>query len=94
MAITCSLTNIEIDGPVGIAKTGKGDLGIRIYPNPSVGIFNLYIEKGNKNIDISIFDLHGQKVYTEKTLGKERQHYKRVESFRIVQRGLLYPPDN
>jgi PKD repeat protein len=62
------LDNIEIDGPVGIPGKGKGDLGIRIYPNPSNGIFNLYIEKGANDIDISIFDLHGQKVYSEKNL--------------------------
>jgi PKD repeat protein len=64
------LDNIEVDGPVAISEPGRGDLGIRIFPNPSTGIFNLYIEKGNKDIDISIFDLHGQKVYTEKTLAR------------------------
>jgi PKD repeat protein len=64
------LDNIEIDGSVGISKPGKGDLGVRIYPNPSGGIFNLYLEKGNKNIDISIFDLHGQKVFSEKNLSR------------------------
>jgi len=64
------LDNIEIDGPVELPEPGKGDLGIRIYPNPSNGIFNLFIEKGTKNIDVSIFNLHGQKVYNEKILSK------------------------
>jgi hypothetical protein len=62
------LDNIMIDGSVGISETGKGDPGIRIYPNPSTGIFNVYLEKAGKNTDISIFDLQGQKVYSEKTL--------------------------
>jgi hypothetical protein len=60
------IDNIEIDGPVGISSPGKGDLGIRVYPNPSDGIFNLYIEKGNKNIDINVFNLQGQKVFAGK----------------------------
>ena len=62
------LDNIEIDGPVGISVPGRGDLGVRIYPNPSGGIFNLYIEKGIKDIDINIFDLQGQHVFNDKTL--------------------------
>jgi len=62
------LDNIMIDGSVGISETGISNSGIRIYPNPSTGIFHLFIEKGNKNIEISIFDLQGQTVYTERTL--------------------------
>ena len=46
----------------------KNDLGLKIYPNPSFGIFNLAIEKGSSDIDISVFDLQGQKVFADKVL--------------------------
>jgi hypothetical protein len=62
------IDNIEVDGPVGIPGHGKNDLGLRIYPNPSNGNFNLYIEKGDKNINITIYDLQGQKVYADRLL--------------------------
>jgi hypothetical protein len=62
------IDNIEIDGPVGIPGHGNNDLGVKIYPNPSRGIFNLSIEKGNEDIDIGIYDLQGQKIYTDKIL--------------------------
>ena len=62
------LDNIEISGPVGIPESVKGNLRVSIYPNPSSGIFNLYIDNGAGNIEIDIFDLQGRKVYSEKTL--------------------------
>ena len=51
-----------------MAGFGKNDLGLRIFPNPSNGNFNLYVGKGDKTIDISIFDLQGQKVYADRIL--------------------------
>jgi len=62
------IDNIEIDGPVGIPGHGKGDPGIRIYPNPSNGVFNLTIEKVNSDLDLIVYDLQGQKVYTDRIL--------------------------
>lgn len=83
------LDNIEIDGPVGIAEPGKGDLGVRIYPNPSSGIFNLYIDKGTNNIDISIYDLQGQKVYAEKILSKNSSTTKEI-NLSELSKGIYY----
>jgi PKD repeat protein len=83
------LDNIEIDGPVGIAERGKGDLGVRIYPNPSTGIFNIYIEKGTKNIDIRIFDVQGQKVYAEKILSRVGSITKEM-NLSALSKGIYY----
>jgi hypothetical protein len=83
------LDNIEIDGPVGIAEPVKGDLGVRIYPNPSAGIFNIYIEKATKNIDFNIFDLKGQKVFTGKILSGNGSTTRKINLSELA-KGIYY----
>jgi PKD repeat protein len=58
------IDNINVSGPVGIPEPANGDL-FKIYPNPSEGLFNL-ISKGNTNLDLTISDVRGKTVYTER----------------------------
>ena len=59
------IDNIQVSGPIGIPESSGGDLGVKIYPNPSEGMFTLFIKKASKNIDLSISDIQGNIVYTE-----------------------------
>ena len=48
-------------------KVTSGSGSIRILP----AVFSIFmLKKGTKNTEFSIFDLHGQKVYSEKTLSR------------------------
>ncbi|MDP4281718.1 MAG: T9SS type A sorting domain-containing protein [Bacteroidota bacterium] len=60
------LDNISITPILGIPEAGPSK-EIRIYPNPSEGIFNLYIPSGFPKVSYQVFDLQGQKVLSGNT---------------------------
>jgi len=54
----------EGDGKYSIVNIAKGEIEnseeiISIYPNPSEGIFNISIEGVSGNIQVKVFDIHG-----------------------------------
>ncbi|MEI6899679.1 MAG: T9SS type A sorting domain-containing protein, partial [Bacteroidota bacterium] len=59
------LDNIQISGPAGIPEKSSGDLGVKIYPNPSSGIFTLQINKTSQPIGLSMVDLQGKEVFKD-----------------------------
>ncbi len=62
---------IDFDWPAGINKLS--DAGIKIYPNPSNGIFNLELNDEYSECNIRIIDLAGRVLY-EEGLNKINQH--------------------
>lgn len=53
----------EIDGPVAILPTLDDD-GIGLYPNPSRDAATVaFVLDRNEEVNVSVFNLHGQKVY-------------------------------
>jgi Secretion system C-terminal sorting domain len=52
---------------------------VKIYPNPSKGVFNVEIADGNlqhKILEFDVFDSMGRKVHNQKNLNKNREaHY-------------------
>ncbi len=63
--------SIDFDWPVGINKLY--DAGIKIYPNPSNGIFNLEIGDEYSNCNVRVIDLAGRVLY-EENINKINQH--------------------
>ncbi len=63
--------SINFDWPAGINKLS--DAGIKIYPNPSNGIFNLEIGNEYSNCKIQLIDLAGRVLY-EEVLNNINQH--------------------
>lgn len=57
------IDNINITGSVGIANHLPGDQGVRVYPNPSNGLFNLYFPDASQDVQLSLFNLQGQVLY-------------------------------
>jgi hypothetical protein len=59
------INDVSIAGPVGMKdQTGK-DLSVSVYPNPTTGSVTLTVH-GQKGLCIlSIFDIHGQQVYSD-----------------------------
>lgn len=55
--------SISFNWPVGIDKLN--DAGIKIYPNPSDGMFNLEIGKEYSNCNIRVIDVTGRVLYEE-----------------------------
>lgn len=51
-------------------KEIKQEVKIKMYPNPSIGIFNLDFDLGtDKKIDISITDIEGKEVFNQSVKG-------------------------
>jgi hypothetical protein len=58
--------NVNIDAVVGVEESAK--LGnVRVYPNPSSGIFRLEIQGASTDrAQYTVTDLHGRLVFTER----------------------------
>ncbi|MEZ4850981.1 MAG: T9SS type A sorting domain-containing protein [Bacteroidia bacterium] len=52
------------------SSTGLNDwnllTGVKVYPNPSAGVFSVELEETTE-VDIEIYNLHGQKVFAQKS---------------------------
>jgi M6 family metalloprotease-like protein len=71
--------SMNFDWPTGINKLN--DAGIKIYPNPSNGIFNLEFKDEYSNCNIQIIDLAGR-VLHEEVLNKINQHQLNLTEFK------------
>jgi PKD repeat protein len=83
------LDKIIIDGPVGVQDLARDNSGTLIYPNPSNGIFDLFIEKPSKNFDITIFNPNGQRMYVDKIFSGNGTITKKL-NLSGLPRGLYY----
>ena len=59
------LDNISISGPTGVPDEGNNREEIRVYPNPTTGLVNLFILNPSSSIDLFVINLQGQAVYTD-----------------------------
>ncbi len=59
------IDNIDITGTVGVNDQSSGNSGVSVYPNPSGGIFNVIIPKGNSNGNLTVFNVQGQTIHAE-----------------------------
>jgi uncharacterized repeat protein (TIGR03803 family) len=58
-------TFIEISSPVGISDVFPDEPKFNIYPNPTSGILNIEMNIGSKEMEIVIFDVKGQIVFSQ-----------------------------
>jgi len=73
------LNEVSIAGPVGSSETTKNDMGISIYPNPSEGRFTLSFRNTGETYSLAVFDIQGQKVYTDKILPQGSGYSKQMD---------------
>jgi len=55
---------IVVDPSLSVGEHAFGPNGLIAYPNPSKGIFNLFVNT-SKNATVALFDIRGRKVYSE-----------------------------
>ncbi len=66
-----ALADCEVQFTIGIEETNAGILNLEVYPNPSVGRFNVGITLLNEgNVAFKLFDLAGSVVYNSKENNK------------------------
>ncbi|MCT2406647.1 M12 family metallo-peptidase [Chryseobacterium antibioticum] len=72
--LNVNTTNFTINSTLGTSETEKAEEGIRIYPNPSKGIFTIETEAGN-GISYTVFAMDGKLVNAKKEVkgGKVRE---------------------
>lgn len=72
--LNVNTTNFTINSTLGTSETEKAEEGIRIYPNPSKGIFTIETEAGN-GISYTVFAMDGKLVNAKKEVkgGKIRE---------------------
>lgn len=59
--------DVPADCQLGISDRGTSENNFIIYPNPSDGIVYIKAKQDLGNVSISIFDMNGRKVYSQKT---------------------------
>ncbi|MCX6266592.1 MAG: PKD domain-containing protein [Bacteroidetes bacterium] len=59
------LSDIQINGPVGVNENRIGQPVISIYPNPSHGRFNLSVSGSASNLNVDLLDVQGVVLFTE-----------------------------
>ncbi|PIF44983.1 putative secreted protein (Por secretion system target) [Chryseobacterium sp. 52] len=72
--LNVNTTNFTINSTLGISEAEKAEEGIRIYPNPSKGIFTIETEAGN-GIAYTVYAMDGKLVNAKKEVkgGKIRE---------------------
>lgn len=72
--LNVNTTNFTINSTLGTSETEKAEEGIRIYPNPSKGIFTIETE-GGSGISYTVFAMDGKLVNAKKEVkgGKIRE---------------------
>lgn len=63
--LNVNTTNFTINSTLGTSETEKAEEGIRIYPNPSKGIFTIETEAGN-GISYTVYAMDGKLVNATK----------------------------
>lgn len=63
--LNVNTTNFTINSSLGTSETEKAEAGVRIYPNPSKGIFTIETE-GGKGISYTVFAMDGKLVNATK----------------------------
>ncbi|KMQ60014.1 hypothetical protein ACM46_17335 [Chryseobacterium angstadtii] len=72
--LNVNTTNFTVNSTLGVSEAEKAEAGIKIYPNPSKGIFTIETESGN-GISYTVFAMDGKLVNARKDLkgGKTRE---------------------
>lgn len=55
---------IIVDPSLGVGEHAFGVNGLTVYPNPSNGLFNLFVNT-SQNATVALFDIRGRKVYSK-----------------------------
>jgi PKD repeat protein len=59
------LDDIWVTGVVGIPNAGSGPGSFRIYPNPSTGLVNLYMDQPEGEVHVQLLDIRGRVHLTQ-----------------------------
>lgn len=62
-----------VDCTVGIADLPQSTIEVNVYPNPSKGLFFIAMEPVYSKVDIEVFNMQGQNVFTTNTHNAELQ---------------------
>lgn len=66
--------------PIGIEEKPQPSTSFLVFPNPSVGTYNIKIDDADiKNATISVFDVLGKLVYTESNTNLTAGHLKTID---------------
>ncbi|MBE9481448.1 MAG: S8 family serine peptidase [Bacteroidetes bacterium] len=60
--------NIMISNTTNISEKNTGSVNLKLYPNPSEDILNIIISGVDDIFNLSIINMQGQEVYTEKSV--------------------------
>jgi len=71
--LNVNTTNFTINSTLGTSETEKAEEGIKIYPNPSKGIFTIETEAGN-GISYTVYAMDGKLVKAAKEVKGNKIH--------------------
>jgi len=55
---------VNVLASLGVSENAFGVNGLAVYPNPSNGLFNLFVNT-SQNATVALFDIRGRKVYSK-----------------------------
>lgn len=56
----------SVDACTGLRQMGGDSSGLEVYPNPNNGVFNVYIKNISSTMNVSILNVIGQVVFSQK----------------------------
>lgn len=74
---------------IGVPESHVDDNIIDLYPNPNNGSFTLIMNEEIKNLDVKVYDIHGNFLFEKTLLGSYQSGYKQNFQFDLTEKGIF-----
>jgi hypothetical protein len=83
------LNDIQVSGPVGNVEINSSKPFVRLYPNPSQGLFHLSITNCDEDFNLVVMNPQGQAIYTDNLVSRDGNISRQMD-FSHLSKGIYF----